>query len=66
MSLNDIGFLRLPEVLKLIPISRSSLYARIKLGTFPKPKKIGPRAVGWSVADIREYLEKYPDTQHNQ
>ena len=39
---------RLPEVMSLTGLSRSSTYLRISVEEFPKPIKIGRRAVGWS------------------
>lgn len=39
--------LRLRAVRDRTALSRSSLYARIKQGEFPRQIKIGPRAVGW-------------------
>ena len=38
---------RLPEVMSLTGLSRSSIYLRISVQEFPKPIKIGRRAVGW-------------------
>lgn len=43
---------RLPEVLRNVPVSRATLYAWIEQGRFPKPIKIGPRAVAWRSADV--------------
>jgi predicted DNA-binding transcriptional regulator AlpA len=43
---------RLPEVLRNVPVSRATLYSWIEQGRFPKPIKIGPRAVAWRSADI--------------
>ena len=44
--------LRLPEVLKLIPVSRSTWYDGMKDGRYPSPVKLGPRAVAWKSSDI--------------
>lgn len=49
--------LRLPEVKKLCPYSTSGLYKKIAEGTFPKPIRIGSRAVAWKFSDIQEYLK---------
>lgn len=38
---------RLPEVLRNVPVSRATLYSWVEQGRFPKPIKIGPRAVAW-------------------
>jgi prophage regulatory protein len=49
-------FLRLPEVLGIIGISRSKLYADIKAGTFPPPVNLGARAVGWLNTEIDAWI----------
>jgi prophage regulatory protein len=38
-------------------LSRSTIYAMMAEGRFPKPIKIGLRAVGWSEAEIDTWLE---------
>jgi predicted DNA-binding transcriptional regulator AlpA len=52
-------FLRLPQVLALIPVSRSSWWAGIKAGRYPKPVKIGPRTSAWEVKTIDALLEDF-------
>ncbi|PKY11545.1 hypothetical protein B1757_03835 [Acidithiobacillus marinus] len=47
---------RNPEVQFRVKASRSTIYAWVKQGIFPKPVKIGPRAVGWRKSDIDEWL----------
>lgn len=44
--------LRLPDVLKGFPVSRSSWLQGVKDGRYPKPVKIGARAVAWKSSDI--------------
>ncbi len=51
-TLPETGFLRLPEVLKFIPVSKSTFWAGIKTGRFPKPQKISPRITVWRAEDI--------------
>ena len=46
------GFLRLPQVLALIPISKSAWWEGCKTGRFPKPVKLGPRTTVWRAEDI--------------
>ena len=55
--LPETGFLRLPSVLSLIPVSKSTWWAGIKAGRFPQPVKIGPRTTCWRVEDIRKLIE---------
>lgn len=49
--------IRRDEVLKLVPISVSGLYQKISDGEFPKPVKLGLRAVGWKKTEVLQYLE---------
>lgn len=46
--------LRLPEVLDRTGLSRSTLYAD---STFPKPVKIGERAVAWVEDEIKDWVD---------
>lgn len=58
-TLPETGFIRLPAVLAVIPISKSSWWNGIREGRYPKPsKKFGPRISAWDVRGIRALLEK--------
>jgi prophage regulatory protein len=46
------GYLRLPQVLEILPVSRSTWYRGIKSGRYPKSVKLSTRAVGWKIEDI--------------
>nr|WP_255208997.1 AlpA family phage regulatory protein [Paraburkholderia youngii] len=48
--------MRRQEVERAIGLSRSTIYNRVKAGTFPAPVKLGAGAVGWRVADIEQFL----------
>jgi predicted DNA-binding transcriptional regulator AlpA len=52
--LPETGFLRLPQILAVFPVSRSTWWAGVKSGRFPPSVKLGPRATGWRVEAIRE------------
>jgi prophage regulatory protein len=49
--------LRFPEAINTIGLSRSSIYLRINKGTFPKPIKIGERAIGWPSGVIEDWMD---------
>jgi len=55
--LPETGFVRLPEVLRVFPISKSAWWAGVKGGRFPKPVKLGPKTSAWRVQDIRALIE---------
>ena len=48
-------FLREPETERVSGIPKSSRYQMIARGEFPKPIKLGRRAVAWSAAEIAEW-----------
>ncbi len=48
---------RRPDVEKLIGLSRSTLYAMMAEGSFPKPVKLGKRAVGWREGDVHDWID---------
>jgi predicted DNA-binding transcriptional regulator AlpA len=51
-------FLRLPQVLEKIPISKSSWWSGIRSGRFPKPIKLTERTSAWRRADIEQLCER--------
>lgn len=55
-TLPEAGFIRLPAVLAVIPVSKSTWWAGIKTGRFPQPVKLGPRITAWRVEDIRALI----------
>ena len=48
--------LRLPQVKATTGLSKSSIYARISEGTFPKQIPLGPRLVVWVESDIQNWI----------
>lgn len=57
-ALPETGFLRIRQVLALIPVSRSSWWEGVRTGRYPKSVKIGPRTTCWKVETIRELIAK--------
>jgi len=47
---------RRPAVEKFTGLKRSAIYDGIAKGTFPRPVKLGQKAVGWRESAIREWL----------
>jgi prophage regulatory protein len=59
-NLPATGFVRLAAILGPrgpIPVSRSTWWAGVKTGRFPRPFKLGPRITVWRVEDIRALIE---------
>ena len=53
------GFVRLPQILKLYPVSPATWWAGVKSGRFPKSVKLGPNITAWRVEDIRALIEAH-------
>ena len=54
--------LRRPEVELRTGLSRSSIYALMAEGIFPRPIRLGKRAVGWPDHIITEFLQTRSQT----
>lgn len=60
-NLPDVGFVRLPQVLSVLPIGKSTWWAGVRSGRFPAPTKLGARISVWKASQIRELLVKLAD-----
>ncbi|MBM97440.1 MAG: hypothetical protein CMI09_16500 [Oceanospirillaceae bacterium] len=59
--------LRRQEVQQLVGLPRSTLYARIAAGEFPKSIKLGgpnSRSVGWRESVIQKWIEDQAEANH--
>jgi prophage regulatory protein len=55
------GFIRLKYILAPLgpmPVGKSTWWAGVKNGRYPKPCKLGRRITAWRVADIRALLDE--------
>jgi len=60
-SFPTAGFVRLKSIIAPdgpIPVAKSTWWAGVKSGRFPKPVKLGPRITAWRVEDIRNLIEQ--------
>jgi prophage regulatory protein len=72
--LPETGFLRLWNILgdsksdpptpAIIPVSKSTWWAGVKSGRYPRPIKLGPRITAWRVEDIRKLINESKASQH--
>lgn len=64
------GFLRLPQVLAIVPISKSAWWEGCRTGRYPKPVKLGLRTTAWRVEDIAELVRslgmQIDESKHRQ
>jgi prophage regulatory protein len=53
--------LRRKQVEVITGLARSTIYAKVKTGKFPRPVRLGKRAVGWRLRDIEAFLSSLPE-----
>jgi prophage regulatory protein len=52
--------LRKPSVLERTGWSAPTLWRRVKDGSFPPPRRIGSRAIGWLESEVDEAIAAFP------
>ena len=73
-TLPETGYVRLPQIVgraadplskppkpaipAIIPVSKSSWWAGVASGKYPRPVKLGPRTTAWRIDDIRALIER--------
>lgn len=50
--------LRFPQVTARVGLPRSSIYEKMEKNEFPKPIKLGPKAIGWVSSEIEAWIKK--------
>jgi len=58
MDIPEFGFLRLNDVLRIIPVSKTTWYNGIRSGRFPKGIRLSQNIVVWRVEDIKNLVKK--------
>lgn len=58
----ETGFLRLKQVLTVIPLGKTCWWEGVKSGRFPKPVKLSQRCTAWRAEDIRELITTLSDS----
>ena len=51
-------FLRMPQVQARVGYSRMHIYRLSRNGGFPKPVRLGPKAVAWLESEVEAWMEK--------
>ncbi|UVT20043.1 MAG: AlpA family phage regulatory protein [Nitrospira sp.] len=60
---NPAAILRPQDAQRHVALSRSSIYARLAENDFPKPIRLGPRAIGWLKSELDEWLASRPRSE---
>jgi prophage regulatory protein len=52
------GLLRIKQVLRFVPVSRSNWWAGVKAGRYPRPLKLSERVTVWRAVEIIRLIEE--------
>ena len=55
-----ITLMRIPQILKVMPISKSKFWLMVQKGGFPKPIKIG-RSSFWTIEQVQSFIKEKVD-----
>ena len=50
--------LRLPEVIRVSGLARSTIYLRVQEKRFPAPIKLSERSVGWVETEVQSWIDQ--------
>ncbi len=53
----ETGFVRLPQVLSVVPVCKATWWKGVKSGRYPKSVKLSPRCTAWRAEDIRHLIQ---------
>jgi prophage regulatory protein len=57
-ALPETGYLRVRQILAIIPVSKSTWWAGVRSGRYPQPTRaLGERITAWDVRDIVRLIE---------
>jgi prophage regulatory protein len=56
-ELPETGLLRIKQVLRFVPVSRSNWWEGVRRGLYPQPLKLSERVTCWRASDIRRMVE---------
>ena len=51
------ALLRVPDLTEMLGVSRKTIWAWRRAGTFPEPIRLGDRLIAWRPEDIDDWLE---------
>jgi prophage regulatory protein len=57
-TIPEIGFVRLKQILEVIPLGKTCWWEGVKSGRFPKPVKLSARCTAWRAEDIHKLIRE--------
>jgi predicted DNA-binding transcriptional regulator AlpA len=65
-NIPETGFVRLRQILEVIPVCKSTWWEGVKSGRYPKSIKLSARCTGWKAEDIRVLIKQISEQQNEK
>jgi prophage regulatory protein len=63
-SNSEVTLMRIPQILEVMPISKSKFWLMVQKGEFPKPIKIG-RSSFWTIEQVQAFIRERTNQSTN-
>lgn len=63
ITLPSVGFVRQAAILPVLGFSATTLWRRVKQGTFPQPIKLSERVTAWRAEDVHAWMAAQGNSQ---
>jgi len=63
-SNSEVTLMRIPQILEVMPISKSKFWLMVQKGEFPKPIKIG-RSSFWTIDQVQTFIQERTNQSTN-
>ena len=64
-TIPETGFVRLSQVLTVIPLGKTCWWEGVKSGRFPKPVKLSARCTAWKAEDIHNLIRELSEPREH-
>lgn len=58
-QLPETGYVRLPQILRVFPVSRSTWWQGVRDKRYPQSVKLGPRITAWKAEAIHDLIASH-------
>jgi len=59
-------FLSVQQVKEIVSLSVSTIWARVKQGSFPHPYKLGDKITRWKSTDVQQWMDEITGREAQQ
>lgn len=54
---------RLPKVIEMTGLAKTTIYKKMAAGTFPLPRKLTSKTVGWTSTSVLDWMENLEEAE---